>query len=104
MIYFLMIIDSKLALQNNILFYIKNQIEIDMFYNKENNNLTIGNDNYSKFYIESIMNIQQFKSFINYFISQKEKDNIYILKNDKKKLIIKNKIYMKKTKIIKNKK
>ena len=94
--------DSKLALQNNILFYIKNQIEIDMFYNKENNNLTIGNDNYSKFYIESIMNIQQFKSFINYFISQKEKENIDIQKNDEINLIINNAIDTDKKEIIKN--
>ena len=79
--------DSKLALQNNILFYIKNKIQIDMFYNKENYNLTIGDNNNSEFYIESIMNIQQFKSFFNNFISQKEKENIDIKNNDAINLI-----------------
>ena len=49
-------------MQSNNLFYIKNKIEIDIFLDKDNNNLTIGNKNNSDFYIENIYNIQQLDS------------------------------------------
>ena len=70
--------DKKLVLQNNILFYIKNKIEIDIFYNKDNNILTVGNNNNSEFYIESITNVQQLNSFLNFFIPQKDNQNFDI--------------------------
>ena len=55
---------NKFVLQSNNLFYIKNKIEIDIFFDKDNNNLTIGNKNNSDFYIENIYNIQQLEYII----------------------------------------
>ena len=74
---------NKLVLQNNVLLYIKNKMEIDIFFDKDNNHLTIGNNNNSEFYIESIINVQQLKSMINFLIPQKENnEEINIIKND----------------------
>ena len=55
---------NKFVLQSNNLFYIKNKIEIDIFFDKDNNNLTIGNKNNSDLYIENIYNIQQLEYII----------------------------------------
>ena len=63
---------NKFLLQSNNLFYIKNKIEIDIFHDKVNNNLTLGTNNNSDFYIESIFNIDQLKSLYEYFIPKKE--------------------------------
>ena len=59
---------------NNNLLYIKNKIEIDMFHDKDNFILTIGNNNdlSSDFYIENIFTIQQLNSLYNYFMPKKE--------------------------------
>ena len=65
---------NKFVLQSNNLFYIKNKIEIDIFFDKDNNNLTIGNKNNSDFYIENIYNIQQLDSLYKYFNSEKKNE------------------------------
>ena len=64
---------NKFVLHSNNLFYIKNKIEIDIFFDKDNNNLTIGNKNNSDFYIENIFSIQQLNALYKYFNSE-EKD------------------------------
>ena len=55
---------------NNNLFYIKNKIKIDMYFDKDNNFLTFGNN--SDFYIENIFSVQQLNSIIEYFIPKEE--------------------------------
>ena len=42
---------NKFILNNNNLVYIKNKIEIDLYHDKDNNILNIGNNNVSDFYI-----------------------------------------------------
>jgi len=69
---------NKFISQNNNLFYIKNTIQMDMFYDKDNNNLTISNNNNSDFYIENFFNINQFNSLFNYFIKDNKKNDIDI--------------------------
>ena len=69
---------NKFISQNNNLFYIKNTIQMDMFYDKDNNNLTISNNNNSDFYIENFFNINQFNSLFNYFIKDNKKNDIGI--------------------------
>ena len=85
---------NKFISKNNNLFYIKNKIEIDMFFDKDNNNLTISNNNNSEFYIENFFNINQFNSLFNYFIHENKKNDIEINKqndnNDNNNNIINN--------------
>ena len=59
-------------LQSNNLFYIKNKIEIDLFYDKDNYNLTISNNNKADFYIENIFNVKQLNLLIKYFSCEEE--------------------------------
>ena len=66
--------------QNNNLFYIKNKIEIDLFYNKDNYYLTISNNNKADFYIENIFNVKQLKSLYKYFSCDEEDINNDIIK------------------------
>ena len=75
---------NKLLLQSNNLFYIKKKIEIDMFFNIENQNFKITNNNDSQFYIESIFNIQQLDSLYKYFSFEEDNkinENVQIDKN-----------------------
>lgn len=73
---------NKFILNNNNLVYIKNKIEIDLFHDKDNNILNIGNNNVSDFYIENIFNVEQLNSLYHYFIPKEQQDkNIEI--NDK---------------------
>ena len=61
--------------KSNHLIYIKDQIEIDIFYDKDNNVLTLGNNNKSEFFIENIFNIQQINSLFKYLFPEKNKIN-----------------------------
>ena len=63
---------NKIILKYNNLFYIKNKIEIDIFHDKDNNILTLGNNNNFDFYIENIFNIEQLSSLYSYFIPQND--------------------------------
>ena len=79
---------------NNNLFYIKNTIKLDMYFDKDNKSLTFANNNNSEFYIENIFNVQQLNSLIEYFIPKEEKkinENIEIKEIEEKNIEINNK-------------
>ena len=63
---------NKLILQSSSLFLIKKKIEKNMFFNPENQNFTITNNNDSDFYIENIFKIQQLKSILNFLMKKKK--------------------------------
>ena len=66
---------NKLLQQKTNLFLIKNKIELDIFHDKDNNLLTIGNDNTPDFKIESIFTSDQLVSIYHYFIPEKSGNN-----------------------------
>ncbi len=65
---------NQFILNNNNLVYIKNKIEIDLYHDKDNNILNVGNNNVSDFYIENIFNAEQLNSLFHYFIPKDQQD------------------------------
>ena len=54
--------------------YIKNEVEFDIFHDKDNSMLTIGNLK-TNFILENILDIKQINSFYKYFIEEEEEKN-----------------------------
>ena len=73
---------NAFIIQNNNLFYIKNKIELDLFYDKDNFHLTISNNNKAQFYIENIFSVKQINSLYKYFRCEEEEENKDICKNE----------------------
>ena len=74
---------NKFLQQKTNLFLIKNKIELDIFHDKDNNLLTIGNDNTPDFKTEGIFSTEQLVSIYHYFIPQKPENNNIEINNKK---------------------
>ena len=77
-------IDKNFINNETILFYIKNEIELDIFHNNDKNLLILGNINDSKLYFENILNKKQLISVYKYFIFSEKKEEIEIKENKEK--------------------
>ena len=68
----------------NCIFYMGHEIEWDIFHDKDNALLTIGNINTSKFYFENILNTKQLTKLYQYFIKNEKKEEVIINKKKAK--------------------
>ena len=64
--------NQNILREKNCLFYIGNEIELDIFHDNVNSFLTLSNINTPKFYFENFFNIEQIKNLYYFFVKKNE--------------------------------